>query len=425
MLESNARSVWVDLDITTLLLFYAIVLVGWFSIYAAIYVPSDPPGMFELGNRAGNQSLWISITLIITLLILLVDYRFWMNTPYIFYGVSFLLLVFVLIYAKATKGASSWIDIGPFKLQPSEFAKVTTALLFAKYFDDNRVKIGLNENTFTALLIIAVPAALVILQNDTGSFLVFASFIFVLYREGLSFLFPLTGLVLAFLFIGTFIIGITPLTIGLISVAALALLIIRRKRANVILVFALLAICLSVIYGTDYMVNEILQAHQKARILALFNPEDYASSTAYQTLNSMYAIGHGGFWGRGYLNGELTQLELVPEQFTDFIFCTIGEEHGWIGIMVVLGMFVTFLIRIVLIAERQNTVFGRVYGYSVASILFFHFLINIGMEIGLLPVIGIPLPMLSYGGSSLLSFTILVVILLKLDMHRSETFTRI
>ena len=373
MIEANNRSILKDLDVTTVLLFYSIVIIGWFSIYAAIYVPNDPPAMFEIGNRAGNQALWIFIATILAFGILVVDYRFWLNSPFIFYCLSFILLLIVLAYAKATKGASSWIEIGSFKLQPSEFGKVTTSMMFAKYFDDNRVKIGINRSTGIALLIILIPAILVILQNDTGSFLVFAAFIFVLYREGLHFLFPLTGLALAFLFIGTFIIGVIPLTIGLVIFAGLALLVIRRRKQNVILLSALLGICLSFIHGVHFIVNSVFQDHQKARILALFNPEDYAENTAYQTLNSMYAIGHGGFWGRGYLKGELTQLELVPEQFTDFIFCTIGEEHGWLGIMVVMGILITFLVRLIYMAERQNTIFGRVYGYSVASILFFHF----------------------------------------------------
>lgn len=424
MQDNQIRSVFRDLDIITILLFYALVFIGWLSIYAAIYAPTDPPGMFEIGNRAGNQSLWIFLTFILALIILLVDYRFWLTTPYIFYGITFILLLVVLFYAVATKGASSWINIGSFKLQPSEFAKVTTALLLAKFFDDNRVKIGMNSKTGVALAIIFLPAIMVLLQNDTGSFLVFAGFVFVLYREGLSFLFPLTGLVLAFLFIGTFIIGTTTLGIGLVIIALLVILFVRKRTRNIVLISFLLSVCLIVVFGTSYVVENVLQPHQSARLLALFNPEDYASSTAYQTLNSMSAIGHGGFWGRGFLNGELTQLELVPEQYTDFIFCTIAEEHGWFGVMVVIIIIVTLLVRIVLIAERQNSIFGRVYGYSVASILFFHFLINLGMEIGLLPVIGIPLPFLSYGGSSLISFTILVFILLKLDMHRSETFTR-
>jgi rod shape determining protein RodA len=182
-----------------------------------------------------------------------------------------------------------------------------------------------------------------------------------------------------------------------------------------------------VIHGTSYVVEHVLQDHQKNRIFALFDPENkkYATDEAWQTVNSIYAFGHGGFAGRGFLNGELSQMDLIPEQWTDFIFSSIGEEFGFIGIILMMGLYITFLIRIILVAERQNSIFGRVYGYAVASILFFHFVINVGMEIGLLPVIGIPLPMLSYGGSSLLAFTILVFILLKLDMHRAETFSRV
>jgi rod shape determining protein RodA len=424
MLETAGRSVLRDLDFTSIFLFYALVLVGCVGIYGAIYQPSSPPDLFAMDNNAGKQLLFGGVSILLASFILVIDYRFWMNSPYILYILTILVLIFVLFVAKDTNGAHAWIEIGSFKLQPSEFSKVTVSMVFAKYFDDNRVKIGLNIKTFSALGLIAVPAVLVLLQNDTGSFLVFACFIFVLYREGLHFLFPLVGLVLAFLFIGTFIIGLQELTIGLVSIATICILLLRRKRASIYLILIILAISLIVIFGSSYAVNDVLQDHQRDRLYAWFEPEAYSTTTAWQTVNSIYAFGHGEFAGRGYLQGELTQMELIPEQWTDFIFCSIGEEFGWLGTLLVLGLYVTFLVRIILVAERQNSIFARVYGYSVASIIFFHFLINVGMEIGLLPVIGIPLPMLSYGGSSLLAFTILVFVLLKLDMHRSESFSR-
>jgi rod shape determining protein RodA len=424
MIDSGGRSVLNDLDGVSILLFYALVIIGCLSIYGSIYSPHHAPELFSIGNNAGKQIMFAALSIGLGLVILLVDYRFWLNSPYIFYGLTLIILAIVLVVAKDTKGAHAWIEVGSFKVQPSEFAKVTVSLMLAKYFDENRIKIGINQKTFIALGIIAVPAGMVLLQNDTGSFLVFSCFIFVLYREGLNFLFPLVGLVLAFLFIGTFIIGILELTIGLLVVGSIVLFIFRRKRANLYLVGGILSLSLLLIHGSNYAVNNVLQDHQKDRLYAWFEPEKYSTSTAWQTMNSIYAFGHGEFLGRGYLNGELTQMELIPEQWTDFIFCSIGEEFGWLGVLLVIGLYVAFLVRIVLVAERQNSTFARVYGYSVASIIFFHFLINVGMEIGLLPVIGIPLPMLSYGGSSLLAFTLLVFVLLKLDMHRGETFAR-
>ena len=419
----KASSLFKNVDITTIIVFYIIVIIGWFSIYAAIYTPAEDPTMFDLDNRAGKQILWIFCSTIIATIILLIDYRFWLTTPIIFYGIILLLLI-VVLFTEGTNGATSWIEIGPFKLQPSEFAKVTTALLLAKYMDENRVKIGSNVKTFITALIILLPTLLILKQNETGTVLVFSCFIIVLYREGLSSIFPLSGIVLGFIFISNFLFSTSTTAISLVILSVITFFFVDRTSKNIIFIVIGLSICLLVLFGVDHFVEHVMPDHHRLRIYALFNPEEHATGKAWQAMNAMKAIGHGGFTGTGHLKGDLTQLGLVPEQFTDFILCTIGEEHGWLGIFVIISLYTFFLVKLILIAERQKAVFARVYGYSTALILFFHFMINIGMEIGFLPVIGIPLPMLSYGGSSLWAFTILVFILLKFDMHRGEILAR-
>lgn len=426
-MRQNNLSSWKSLDATTILLFYAIVFIGWFSIYAAIYDPAEVSSMFSVDNRAGRQFLWLCLSIIIGTLVLVIDYRFWLSTPIIFYGIILILLILVL-FMSGTNGATSWIPIGPFKLQPSEFAKVTTSLLLAKYLDEHRVKIGINQDTFIVVLIILIPTVLILAQNETGTVLVFTCYVIVLYREGLTPIIPLLGVAIAIVFYANFALGFDTVRniLILLALASIALNLRKRKGFNKKLLYIILGFVFAFffLYSINYIVEEIMQSHHQRRIYALFDPDSYAKNEAYQAMNAMYTIGHGGFSGVGHLKGDLTQLGLVPEQFTDFILCTIGEEHGWIGMIIVISLYVFFLSRLIIIAERQKAVFARVYGYSVACILFFHFMINIGMEIGFLPVIGIPLPMLSYGGSSLWAFTILVFILLKFDMHRGEILAR-
>lgn len=416
---------WESLDWLTIGLFMTLTIMGWFSIYSAIYTPDLDPSMFDIGgNRAGSQFLWIIIALVIGAAILLIDYRFWITVPSILYIVSIVLLIGVLIFGVEINRAKAWYEIGSMRLQPAEFAKVTTALYLAKFYDDRKITLGLNLNTYLIFGIIFVPAFLILLENETGSVLVFFSLIIVLYREGMNGLILVLGFVLIFLFIGTFTIGVLYLSIGLILAAFALLRIIPRNSKNIKLVGATLGVCFVVMFGAKFFVESVLQSHQRNRIYAWFEPDKYEKNEAYQTMQSFKAIGHGGFAGTGRLKGDLTQLEQVPEQFTDFIFCTIGEEKGWLGTTLVILIYVGLLVNIVFIAERQKARFARVYGYCVASILFFHFTINIGMTIGLFPVIGIPLPLFSYGGSSLWAFTIMITILLKFDMHRVEVLGR-
>lgn len=425
MMQRRDSTPWKNLDWLTIGLFLTLVPMGWFSIYSAIYTPDLDPSMFDIGgNRAGSQFLWIIIALVIGTGILLIDYRFWITVPSILYITSIVLLIGVLIFGVEINGAKAWYEIGSIRLQPAEFAKVTTALYLAKFYDEKKVDFGFNLNTYMILGIIFIPAFLILLENETGSVLVFFSLIIVLYREGMSGLILALGFVLVFLFIGTFTIGIMYLSIGLIITAIALLLLIQRNTLNVSLVGASLAVCFGVMFGAKFFVEHVLQSHQRNRIYAWFEPDQYEKNEAYQTMQSFKAIGHGGFSGTGRLKGDLTQLEQVPEQFTDFIFCTIGEEKGWVGTTTVILIYLGLLINIIFISERQKARFARVYGYCVASILFFHFTINIGMTIGLFPVIGIPLPFFSYGGSSLWAFTIMLAILLKFDMHRGQVLGR-
>lgn len=424
MSSRKESSILKNLNWQAIVLFYVLVFIGWLSIYAAIYDPTVDQSIFDLDYRSGKQVLWMLVSMVIAGLILLIDYRFWLTVPLFIYVFAILLLVGVLLIGVEINGAKSWYQIGSFRLQPSEFAKVACALYLAKYLDDHKVKFGLNSNTVIIALIIFIPAILILLQNETGSVLVFASLIIVLYREGLNPLFPLLGIIFVFLFIGTFTIGVLYLSLGLFLFAAIAVFLLPKTKENILPVSAILLASLGVVHGSKFFVEKVLNKYQAERIYALFEPEKYAQGKGYQTMQSLKAIGHGGVSGTGHLKGDLTQLKQVPEQFTDFIFCTIGEEQGWLGTSILIIIYIVFLIQIILIAERQKAVFARVYGYSVASILFFHFTVNIGMTVGLFPVIGIPLPLISYGGSALWAFTILVFILLKFDMHRTQILAR-
>lgn len=401
---------------------------GWQTIHAAIYTPKGEESMFDFfANIAGKQFVWILLASLLAFLVLLIDYSFWNQIPPIIYGISFILLVAVLIFGVETGGARAWFKIGPIKIQPAEFAKLANCLMIAYIFDKMKVKIGLNQGTFVAIMILIVPCFLILLEKETGSVLVFSALIIMFYREGLHPAIPVTGIIFVLLFYASFIFGEDYVTIFIAVAGALTLgvlFFLKKQTITYFVTIGIIAGSIGFVRGANYLVDH-LQTHQKNRIYALFDPYKYKTDEGYQASQSMMAIGHGKLTGRGHLNGELTQMDQVPEQFTDFIFCTIGEEQGWIGSSLVILVYLAFLGRLIYIAERQKTRFARVYGYCVASILFFHFTINIGMTISIFPVIGIPLPFFSYGGSSLITFTLLVFILLKCDMQRSTLLGRV
>lgn len=471
------------IDWITVALYLVLVIAGAISIYAASY-DFDNASMFDMKEFSGKQILWIGLSLIIGCVIMIMDYRLFKIYAYpIYITVLFLLLVTIFI-APDIKGSHSWISLGPVSLQPAEFGKFATALALAKLFDSYNFSLNAKiSNYFRALIIIFLPIILILLQNETGSALVYISLIFVLYREGMSglvlfsILCAITYFVIAVKFAEPLILGLPmgEFTVFLLIMLIFSLMLLFYCKdiiiaRNVIIGFAasgvivtVLTLCgvnvngmayflsmlgIAVIYvaismfrhrigkfvitisfclmsvvfmfSVNYAFNNILQPHQQQRIKVALGIEENLRGAGYNVNQSKIAIGSGGLIGKGFLNGTQTKLKYVPEQHTDFIFCTIGEEQGFIGATAVLLLFLTLILRLIHIAERQRSPFERVYAYCVVSILIFHLCINVGMVIGLCPVIGIPLPFFSYGGSSLWGFTILLFILLRLDASRKE-----
>ncbi len=412
------NNVFSNIDWTLTILYLVLVLIGWLNIYAAVY-NEDHKSILDISQSYGRQMVWIATSLFLGLVILLTDARFFSTFAYVIYGLVILSLVAVLVAGSEVSGSKSWFQIGGFGLQPAEFGKFATNLAIARFFSGQHVNIKEFRTRITPLVLLGIPALLILLQNDTGSALVYSSFILVLYRLGLSGNFLLAGVFVVFAALSTLMVG--PLyVIGLLAVlAGLLFAFMKRNRRNILNLAGLLLLGIAFIYTVEYAFEKVLEPHQKTRINVLLGKEQDLRGAGYNVNQSKIAIGSGGFFGKGYLNGTQTKYNFVPEQSTDFIFCTVGEEWGFLGSMVVIALFLAFLIRIVNLAERQRSDFSRIYGYGVAAILFFHFMINIGMTIGLVPVIGIPLPFFSYGGSSLWAFTILVFIFIKQDANRN------
>jgi rod shape determining protein RodA len=335
-----------------------------------------------------------------------------------------LLLIGVIFAGVEVKGSKSWIGVGSFRVQPAEFAKFATNLAIAKFLSNPNLKFEQLQNRAIAIAFFAFPALIIIAQNETGSALVFGSFFLVLYREGLPGWILMSGVVIAILFVITLLVP-PDATIWLIIILGVLPLLIttmfyRRIIQNFIIAIAISVASIGLVFSVDYVFENVLEIHQKTRINVLIGKEKDLKGAGYNVNQSMIAIGSGGLVGKGFLNGTQTKFNYVPEQSTDFIFCTVGEEWGFLGSIIVLGLFVVFLLRIIYVAERQRSPFSRIYGYGLASIIFFHIAVNIGMTIGLAPVVGIPLPFFSYGGSSLWSFTILLFIFIRLDAYRFQ-----
>ncbi|MCG8307328.1 MAG: rod shape-determining protein RodA [Cytophagales bacterium] len=418
------RTIVNKIDWIVIAIYFTLIILGWLNIYAAVYDEEMQVGIFDLSLNSGKQLIWIGTSMVIILVIMTVDFRFYDSFAYIIYGVVIFLLIAVLFVGTKVAGSTSWFSIGGFRVQPSEFAKFATALALAKYMSKVNYKLSKFNDLFITACIIAVPPVLIVIQGDTGTALVFGGFVIVLYREGLNPAVIVIGLTAIALFVLTLIFPQTTLIIAVIALGALIILFGKKKWKRVLTIVAGILIVIGVIWSVDYFVNDILKPHQQNRIKALINPEADPLGYGWNVTQSKIAIGSGGLLGKGYLQGTQTKFDFVPEQSTDFIFCTLGEEQGWIGTTSVIFLFVFLMIRLVRIAERQKEKFARVYGYSVASIIFIHFLVNVGMTIGLFPVIGIPLPLFSYGGSSLWAFTVLIFILLKIDAHRMQVLVR-
>lgn len=404
----------------------ALVTLGWLNIFAAIYDETADQTIWDLSLSSGRQLMFIAATAVIVIMIIIIDMRFYETFAYLFYGLILVLLFLVPLIGKEVGGNKAWIGIGSFGVQPSEFAKFITALAVAKYIGSVGFRMDNLRNQAVLFALIGVPIILIQLQKDTGTALVFTSFVLVFYREGMSPFLLIVGVCAATIFVLTLLIP-NPLYLhAAIAIILILLISFGKKKFKRIAILVIGALLISgVIVSVDYVVNNVLKPHQQNRVKVLVNPDIDPLGVGWNVTQSKIAIGSGGLNGKGFLRGTQTKFDFVPKQSTDFIFCTIGEEFGWIGSLVVIGLFVALLLRVIFLAERQKSRFARAYGYSVACILFFHFAINIGMTVGLFPVIGIPLPFFSYGGSSLWGFTILLFVLLKLDAHRSQVLQRI
>jgi len=468
--QPNIIGTFRRVDALTVFLYTVLVFLGWFNIYAAV-LNEDSTGIFDVSYKYGKQLLWMIAAFIIAISILIIDSKFYSVFSYPVY-LFILFLLLMVIFMPQTKGQSSWFALGDLKIQPAEFAKITTALVLAKYMSGYNIKLTQWHYAIRIIGIIALPVILILLQPDVGTTLVFGAFLLVLYREGMP------GWVLALvaysilLFVFSFIFGplsvfivvgalLLIVSIGLIYYQKLSysilipvvvafatpwlivywfsleiseyllfsisfLLVIaplivysyRKKILSFIIIFCIGFGSLSFSYGVDYIFHSILEAHHRTRINVLFGLESDPQGVEFNVIQSKIAIGSGGLSGKGYLQGTQTKHDFVPEQSTDFIFCTVGEEWGFWGVSVVIIIFLLLLLRLIFLAERQRSAFSRIYGYSVATIFFIHVMVNIGMTVGLMPVIGIPLPFFSYGGSSLWAFTILLFIFVKLDSDR-------
>ena len=419
--NDNRSKIIGRLDWVTMLIYLALVLIGWFSIFSAKYNEMHP-SIFDFSMEYGKQLIWIGAALFVGFIILLIDAKFFNAFSLWIYIIVLTSLVMVLVYGKATKGATSWIEFGPVKFQPSEFAKMATALALAGYLDRLDVDLRKRKDQLVSAALVLIPMALVLLQNDTGSALVFVSFIFVFYREGMpgAGWLMVIGVVAALLFIFTLVWSqkVMFIILGALMTLTLLFLFLNKKRDVIIPTVMVFALAFGMVFSVDYAFNHVLQEHQRNRVLVLLGQLDDPKGVGYNVYQSKIAIGSGGFAGKGFLQGTQTKYDFVPEQHTDFIFCTIGEEGGFLGTSTVVLLYVALLVRLIVMAERQRSTFSRVYGYSIAGILFVHVAINIGMTIGLMPVIGIPLPFLSYGGSSMLAFTIMLAIFVKQDANR-------
>lgn len=418
---NERNSIIGKIDWLTVILYLALVLIGWLSIFSAKYNEAHP-SIFDFSMEYGKQLIWIGVALLIGFVVLLIDAKFFNAFSLWIYIAVLASLFLVLVYGKATKGATSWINLGGgVKFQPSEFAKMATALALAGYLGRLDVDLQKRKNQIVSIALVLIPMALVLLQNDTGSAIVFVSFIFIFYREGMpgAGLVMVAGVVAVLLFIFTLLWTqkVMYIILGALLVLTLVYYIVTKKK-GIVKMLAVYAFMFVFVFSVDYAFNKVLQEHQRSRIEVLLGMKDDPKGDGYNVHQSKIAIGSGGFAGKGFLQGTQTKYDFVPEQHTDFIFCTIGEEGGFLGTAAVVLLYVALLVRLVILAERQRSTFSRVYGYGVAGILFVHVAINIGMTIGLVPVIGIPLPFLSYGGSSMLAFTIMLSIFVKQDANR-------
>jgi len=472
MAQYKAHQIISNIDRPILVVYLLMVIMGWLNIYAAVYNEVHQ-NIFDINMQYGKQLIWIVLAFCIGASLLLIDSKFFPVFSYPIYIITIMMLLLALVAGREVNGARAWFEIGGLRLQPGEFAKVATCLVVAKVLSRFNAKV----DSFRTLAIIggllALPGAIILLQNDTGSMLMYVAYVILLYRLGLSPIIPILGAAFVVLFImsmyyppinvsyGILITGFTlyyivyrdlknfltallifvistiisfltvflffklniqNILFGSVILSAIPYFLIayRYKFQQVFLIVSVVIASIAFVYSVEYIFSKVMEPHQRTRINVLLGLESDLKGAEYNVNQSKIAIGSGGFSGKGYLQGTQTKFNFVPEQSTDFIFCTVGEEWGFLGSLTVVGLFVFLLVRIIVVAEKQRSLFSKMYGYGVASLMFFHFVINVGMTIGMVPVIGIPLPFFSYGGSSLWSFTILLFIFLRLDLDREN-----
>ena len=412
------KKIFDHVDWWLILMYILLVLIGWLNIYAALY--QEGYELFDFSQKYGKQLQWIIIAYVIAIVILFFNWQFFEGFAYIIYFIVMLALIGVLFLGIEVNGAKSWYDLGFLRIQPSEFAKFATCMAVAKYLSTLHINLKDIRTKLIAGTIVLIPALLIIMQNDTGSALVYTAFIIVLYRSGLPGTILILGISGTLLFVASILVPKIYLLITLAVLSAIFFFFSRKRLREFIVITSIFIISSSFTFSVDYVLDNVLEQHHVTRIKILLGQESDPHGDGYNVHQSMIAIGSGGFSGKGFLDGTQTKFNFVPEQSTDFIFCTIGEEWGFLGSAFIVVLYITFLLRIIFVAERQRSVFSKIYGYGVASILFFHVAINIAMTIGLAPVIGIPLPFISYGGSSLWAFTILLFIFINLDSYRLQ-----
>ena len=409
-------------DWISILLFLLLVAFGWVNIYSAS-LNDSAQGFFDLSQTYGRQGLFIGLSIVLIIFILSVEAKFYERFSSVIYLASLLSLLGLFVFGKTISGATSWYAFGGFSIQPSEFAKAATALALAKYLSDIQTNIKSFKHQLGAFLIIILPALIIVPQPDPGSALVYAAFFFPLYREGLSGGYLLVGLSFISLFVFTLLFGAIWVSVGVVFLALLILFFNRKKKKKHIgRYIAISAVSMLFAFSVNYIFHNVFEQRHRDRFNIVLGKEVDSKGIGYNTNQSEIAIGSGGWTGKGWTQGTQTKGNFVPEQHTDYIFSTVGEEWGFAGTATVVLLFIALLMRLIFLAERQKSKFSRVYGYSVVGILFIHFLVNIGMVIGIFPTVGIPLPFFSYGGSGLWGFTILLFIFIKLDSNRKATY---
>jgi rod shape determining protein RodA len=411
------QSVTNNIDWITILLYTMLVLIGWMTIYSAS-LPKETTSIFDIGQIYGKQILFIIFSIPLIMVLLTLDAKIYDKYALVFYGIGLVLLAGLFVAGKTIKGQTNWYSFGGFSLQPSEFAKIGTALVLSKFLSDVQINLKNTNHQLIAFGIICLPVFLIMLQPDAGSAMIFASLFLVLYREGLPGWYLATGAIAIVLFLLALLVKPQYIVLLALIIILAQFFLTRRAFRNPILSTIIFVVITGFVFSVDFVYENVLESHQKDRINVLFDKNVNQQAEGYNLNQSMIAIGSGGWFGKGYLEGTQTKGGFVPEQHTDYIFTTVGEEWGFVGGIVVIGLFVTLLLRIIYLAERQKSKFSRTYGYCVAAILFMHFFVNITMLIKLFPTIGVPLPFFSYGGSSLWAFTILLFIFIKMDANK-------